>query len=393
MGTLQLRHSESKVISCNTGDTLFQTLLRNHIPPHSVVVFSDDQPVPLFQRIQPETEYEVRVLEEYDYAEMQELYRVDSDFDGLYQFRRLQLTPSELSIGSHPHGPDELVESVEGRLLSVIDEHDLIEPNDSVLLAYSGGIDSSALLQALDSIRGALPEFELMTATLEDYWTKNDSRTRRDEPKIDAVDAHVVPSERITDVYNLNRSVTDVLDGIYRGDGDVLSIANNINRRMFEWFGTEHGVDKICIGDHSSDIIAGVLAEVFKGTERGARNVPRQTNTPVDYIYPLTYHTKRELYLYQYIQTGTVKADDGFDPWELNRPYRHYCYFLADLLQSYCPGLIYWMVQAASPDGRVDRELSACQNCGKTSRVPNPAESTFCNTCLELKSFGYLNRR
>ena len=383
---------ENDSLSCRSGDTLFEALSRHRVPPHSAVAFLDGDPVPLGHRIQSGTVYDVHVIEGYDYDAMRGLYGADGDGDGIYESRQLRMTPSSVSIDRESCGPAELTASVERRLLSTITDHSLIEPDESLLLAYSGGIDSTALLLALEAIRDDLPAFDLTTVTLGDYWVDEDTERRTDVLDTHDIENHVIPPEQIARTYNLDRSVTEVVAGIHRrDDGDVLSIANEFNRRMFEQFAAERDIDKICVGDHTSDILAGMISGLFEGSIRDVGNVPARSVGPLQYVYPAAYHSKRELYLYQYLRTGARTAADGFDPWELNKPYRHFYYYLADLVQSYCPGILHWLTRYGGSGGPADTELRRCRNCGKRYPAPDSAADGRCSTCERLDAFGYLD--
>jgi tRNA(Ile)-lysidine synthase TilS/MesJ len=283
---------------------------------------------------------------------------------------------------------EELSGAVEKLLLDVVERYNLFK-NDRIVVAYSGGIDSSALLAALASVYPEL-SVEIRTVTLENYWKENKVETKQGQNQADLFPPGVretldlshteISVTEIESVYGLNRPLPGVLREFNQQDLrlDTVSAANSINRRLFERHANRCGTDRICVGDHSTDIIAGIIGSLLTSAPLYRGQFPEHQIGKFSYIFPLAFHTKRELALYLQAHTGKTIEHTGFDPWEMNTAARHFYYYLADILQSFCPGLIY-RLRDRSQDNLIT-DTQSCDNCGKI-KIPSDLIDGRCEVC------------
>lgn len=394
MARLELvdENGETIELACSSGDTIFQSLLRNHIPPESVVVIEDNEPVPTLKTIQAGQTYRAYLMERYNVIAQTERYESRKSDNMATVSRQLSLG-DDVRIDQRELSLNELSATVEKRLVEVIDRYEMFEEDETVAVAYSGGIDSSALLLALTAVADELPAITLRTMTIADYWTGQENTPNREI--LEELDVHndVISPDRLVEIYGLDRSPHEVLTAIQdrQKSIDVLSVANSFNRRLFEEYARENDIQTVCIGNHASDFIAGFFSGIFGGTSRSPDRIPVRQFGPVRYVYPLAFHTKQQLALYRYACNGQMIKNTGFDPWQMNTAYRHYYYYLADIIQSYCPGFIHWLASDLSNDDSHQQDSGFCRNCNKAKSPTDLDKNGHCIVCQMLLSMNFVS--
>lgn len=394
MARLELvdENGETIELACSSGDTIFQSLLRNHIPPESVVVIEDNEPVPTLKTVQAGQTYRAYLMERYNVIAQTEHYESRKSDNMATVSRQLSLG-DDVRIDQRELSLNELSATVEKRLVEVIDRYEMFEEDETVAVAYSGGIDSSALLLALIAVADELPTITLRTMTIADYWTGQETTPNREI--LEELDVHndVISPDRLVDIYGLDRSPDEVLTAIQdrQKSIDVLSVANSFNRRLFEEYARENDIQTVCIGNHASDFIAGFFSGIFGGTSRSPERIPVRQFGPVRYVYPLAFHTKQQLALYRYAYTGQMIKNTGFDPWQMNTAYRHYYYYLADIIQSYCPGFIHFLVSDLSNEDRHQQDFEFCRNCNKAKSPTDLDKNGHCIICQMLSTMNFVS--
>jgi hypothetical protein len=138
------------------GDTVAVTLLRNAIPPASVLTFCDESVIVADDHIvDPARSYVAKLIEGYDITGIRRLF--DSlDSSKPYVRRRLGLAADgRLSMERAALDVPGVADHVESTVWETIEQFRLVEPTDSVVLGLSGGVDSGSLLMLLAAYRDA----------------------------------------------------------------------------------------------------------------------------------------------------------------------------------------------------------------------------------------------
>jgi tRNA(Ile)-lysidine synthase TilS/MesJ len=383
------------------GDRVETILLRHHVPPSSVLVMRDGQPVSDSHLLEDQAGYTAHLIEGYDLRTIRAvLSRLQSDPDAAaaaYAVRRIGFsTAGELETESVGLSLEETAAYVEQKIADTCREFELIREGDRVVIGLSGGVDSSSLLLALDAVRPHLPSFRLIAATFEDF-DREHSRTF--EHAVDlagrlGVEHHVVPAQIAQEVFRLRLPLREILPGLMRTSSahHVMYVDHHTTRRALEVFAERSSFNRIALGLHVTDLLAGLLNGWATGYHVGS--LPVRPIGDVEYVYPLAFVTKRELHLYHLHRTGELARHSFPNPWEINPKDRNFYYYLADLMQSYWPGLETMLIPAHN--WRVRREpplrYEECENCGSTllHQPFSSISSAECDACTLLRSAGYL---
>jgi len=386
-------NGEQTKFECKKDKTLFSSLLAKHIPPLSVLVTTGGKPVSLFERTTQGTVYDVRLLERYDIEAIRELYE-PSATPGSYTAQQLLLCPDELAERRAEWEVNNLTQRVEDHMCSILTDYQMITDGDELLVAYSGGIDSTALLLMLASVRNTRMDFSMTVLCIDDYWDRDVLPGQ--SPDIELLEAlgldyRIATEADIQEIYGLNADVPTVLATLENESENVLAVASHFNRRLYERYTDIVGADHICLGNQSTDLLAGFLGDVIECPEELSVKFPIENVGGYSYLYPLSFHTKQELAVYNALKTGASINHCGFDPWALTDKDTHYYYYLADIIQSYFPGILYWLANDPDATPSAHTEGKTCRQCGKVMPVGSTVDGR-CAVCELLSKHKFTHR-
>jgi tRNA 2-thiocytidine biosynthesis protein TtcA len=134
-------------------------------------------------------------------------------------------------------------------------EHQLIEPNDRVMVGLSGGKDSWALLQILDVIRARAPfPFSIVAVNVDSGYKdfKHDVITRTCQ-------------ERGWEVRIEHTEIGEVMDDLLEANATPCSLCARLRRGVLYRIADEIGATKIALGHHADDFIETLLLNLFFG--------------------------------------------------------------------------------------------------------------------------------
>jgi tRNA 2-thiocytidine biosynthesis protein TtcA len=134
-------------------------------------------------------------------------------------------------------------------------EHQLIEPNDRVMVGLSGGKDSWALLQILDVIGKRTPfPFTVVAVNVDSGYKdfKHDVITRTCQ-------------DRGWDVRIEHTEIGEVMDDLLEANATPCSLCARLRRGVLYRIADEIGATKIALGHHADDFIETLLLNLFFG--------------------------------------------------------------------------------------------------------------------------------
>ncbi|MEU9428336.1 asparagine synthase-related protein [Streptomyces sp. NPDC048342] len=382
------------------GDTVASALLRNFIPPTSVVTYCEQNKLVADDHVlDPAQSYEARLIEGYDLVGIRRLFE-SRDSSASYIRRRLSVADTGmLSMERTPLDLPSAAVHVEATVRETIGEFGLVQGGDRLVLGLSGGVDSGSLLMLLAAYRDAaeLPNVEIEAATFQDFdskWSETfDSAARLAEKH--KVRHHVLEAGLAEEVFHLNRPMAQILMLLMETEDAHLAMYadHHSTRRVLEVYADRLGARKIALGLHTTDLLAGLLNSYTTGFDVGP--IPQRTVGPYEYILPLAFVPKRELHLYYTHFTGHAPKQTTPNQWEFNPGDRNFHYFLADQLQWSWPGIETWMFTAhALQASKHTMAFAACENCGGSmaqQSVTDAAWSGVCDVCALLDRHGWIH--
>lgn len=384
------------------GESIDALLLRYNIPPASALVMRDGVPVVDSHRIEPDANYVAALIEGYDIGSIRAFYAAEAapKSEGAYEKRRLNfLRAGSVQTERASLTLEETAALVDGTVLETCTEFELAEPGDSVLVGLSGGVDSSSLAVALSRARQTLPQFRLAAVTFEDYDSKESPTYVHASALAEqlGLEHHIAPATMAEEVFHLNTPLRKILPALMRTESAhfAMYVDHHTTRRALEVFAERNGFNKIALGLHTTDLIAGLLNGWMTGYN--VADIPARTIGHHRYIYPLAFVNKRELHLYHYHRTGQLVRHAHVNGWERNPLDRNFYYYLADRLQSIWPGIETMLFPAHIQRlrGRAELRHEYCDNCG-AAVIHQPftsLESSECDVCCLLRKHGYVHRK
>jgi tRNA(Ile)-lysidine synthase TilS/MesJ len=216
-------------------------------------------------------------------------------------------------------------------------------------VGLSGGVDSSSLLISLKKLSAQIG-FKITAATFEDFdslssptFTNAQSLSKRL-----SVDHKLISASLVSDTFRLKKSIREILPELMNTQYAhyAMYADHHTTRRALEIFSKEVEATKIVLGLHTTDIIAGLLKSLTTGYY--VADIVKRQIGEFTYIYPLMFVPKKELHIYYYANMGKYAVHSFPNTWEVNPTDRNYYYYLADMLQTYFPGIENLLFEAHS---------------------------------------------
>jgi len=382
------------------GDTVAVTLLRNAIPPTSVLTFCDESTIVADDHVvDPASSYVAKLIEGYDIAGIRRLF--DSrDSSKPYVRRRLSLAANgSLDMERTALDVPGVAGHVEGTIRETIEQFRLVAPTDTVVLGLSGGVDSGSLLMLLAAYRdAAAPGLEIHAATFQDFdskWSETFDFARRLADR-HQVSHQVLDPDCAEEVFHLNRPLAQILMYLMETEDAhvTMYVDHHTTRRVLEVHADRLGTPKLALGLHTTDLLAGLMNSYTLDFDMGG--IPDRMVGPYTYVFPLAFVPKRELHLYYLHKTGHAPKQTEPNQWEFNPSDRNFLYYLADQLQWQWPGIETWMFTAHSRRAsQVTPNFLACQNCGASVLDQSSDRQEWlgiCDVCEVLDKHGWVSR-
>jgi hypothetical protein len=396
------RTGRRDLLAAEPGERLEEVLRRNDIPPASALALREGEPVSDATRVEDGESYEVSLIEGYDIASIRHAYeRLRELSDGLpsaYTKRRLTLgRDGSIEVEASELDLEAVIDYVEETILETCESFELLGNGSRVLVGLSGGVDSGSLLLGLSSLRQRWPALEIVAVTFEDF-DMDTSPTFAQAAEIAelAKAEHVVaPADLADEIFHLNRPLRDVLPALMETPSahHAMYVDSHTTRRVLEVVAEQRGIDRIALGLHASDLVAGLLNGFMTGYPSGS--LPARTIRELTFVYPLAFLAKRELHLYFLQRVGRLARHTTPNPWEHAPLDRNFYYYLADQLQSNWPSLetLLLVAQRRSSSNEGILRYGSCANCGSAfMQMPLAAAATDeCDVCRVLRDAGFID--
>lgn len=400
------RRGGLEAIPHDDGETVASALIRNGIPPASVLVYrnTDDSVVADYAALAVDNLYTARLIEGYDLQGIRRLYGEDlhgaspeTSKSELYLKRRLAIAADgSMRMERHLLDPASAATHVEDTVFDTIERFELISPGDKVVLGLSGGVDSGSLLMLLSRYRSTRQDrpFSLVAATFQDFDSRDSEAFKYSSELAHraGVDYRLLEAGLAEQVFNLGRPLAQILMLLMETDDahQAMYVDHHTTRRVLEVFASDEGSNTVALGLHTTDLLAGLLNSWTSGYDMGG--LPRRQVGEFNYLLPLMFVPKRELHLYYTTQVGHLPKQTIPNQWEFNPLDRNFYYFLADQMQWYWPGMQHWLLTAHAAQATAEPSFRSCQNCQASTReiVGAPAWSGLCDVCSLLDKHGWL---
>jgi len=197
--------------------------------------------------------------------------------------------------------------SIENKVGATISRYEMLQPNDKIMVAVSGGKDSVTLLHILAKIEKAFPEATLCAVTVDEG-----IRDYRDEALKFAVKncrrlgvEHIVTSFKEMYGYKLDELVSMIRE---KGEMELTpcSYCGVLRRRALNTAAREAGVDKLATGHNLDDETQTMILNILHGDAlRIARVKPVLTVIHpklIQRVKPFCEVPEREIAFYAYLK-------------------------------------------------------------------------------------------
>lgn len=395
--TFQDRLQNSNQLSSFGGERLIDLLRRYCIPQNSVVCLSEGIPINEECLVESNKSYTIQLIEGYDIHQILNRYNnyKVSDNKNYLKTKFLLDIKGDVVTERAELSLEELSEYVFQTFLQTAKEYQLFKKGDKVLIGLSGGVDSSALAILLSQLRSQF-DIEVVCATFEDTDLNNSNTFKNAFNLCDTLglDHKVISKNIAEEVFNLKKPLGEILKELMKTEHShfTMYIDHHTTRRCLEVFASQNGINKIALGLHTTDLVAGLLNSYT--TNYFIAGIPKREIGKHEYIYPLAFLSKKELHLFYFSELKKLAKHTHPNEWELNPLDRNFYYYLAEQFQCLWPGIEHYLFEAHEQKLSKYRfpEFTQCKNCGShvLQQVFEKLNEDMCDVCKVFKKTNYL---
>jgi len=166
---------------------------------------------------------------------------------------------------------------------SAIHDYSMIAPEDKVVVAISGGIDSIAMLKVLCDLRKAAPvQFEIIPVHIKTGFEKGFEKV-----------AIWIYNELHLEVIEVDSRISAVLEKVSDPEKSTCALCSRLRRGILYGLAPRINASSIALGHHMDDIIETFLLRCFFTGQIGAMAPSRVSNDGKNrVIRPMAYCTK-----------------------------------------------------------------------------------------------------
>lgn len=395
--TFQDRLQNSNQLSSFDGERLIDLLRRYCIPQNSVVCVLEGIPINEESLIESHKSYTIQLIEGYDIHQILNRYNnyKVSDNKNYLKTKFLLDIKGDVITERAELSLEELSEYVFQTVLQTAEEYQLFKKGDKVLIGLSGGVDSSALAIVLSQLRSRF-DIEVICATFEDTDLNNSNTFKNAFHLCDTLglDHKVISKNIAEEVFKLKKPLGEILKELMKTEHShfTMYIDHHTTRRCLEVFASQNGINKIALGLHTTDLVAGLLNSYT--TNYFIAGIPKREIGEHEYIYPLAFLSKKELHLFYFSELKKLAKHTHPNEWELNPLDRNFYYYLAEQFQCLWPGIEHYLFEAHEQKLSKYRfpEFTQCKNCGShvLQQVFEKLNEEMCDVCKVFEKTNYL---
>ena len=263
---------------------------------------------------------------------------------------------------------EEFVKYMEQTFADGILINNLIEENEDVGLAMSGGRDSLSLGYFLSRTKDKLPNFNIKSIHVGTFSKPAETKFAQEIANQFDFDFTLVTNEEVQKLFNIKKTPHEVLDFIKYDFNKSYSIGAThiIMRAAVENAAKKQGLKKLTYGLMGEDLMASIIKGFFVGMPF---NGPFKNQLGrFELIYPLWPISKKELTLYLDAIVPNHNKQGSPSEFERGALSRDIYYMIADTLETILPGASMQLFQAQKMTNTFLKpyEYQECKNCGIT---------------------------
>ena len=266
----------------------------------------------------------------------------------------------------------------------------LLENEDKLVFGLSGGVDSTTLVHVFGQLKKMYPKLEIFAVTYDDFQSKNDPIITfvKNVAAENGIPHYIVSELKVRKRFNLRKSIKKILSELMNTEDahKVMYLDHHFTRVSLEIMAREKNVQKICLGVHATDLLAGILNSFTTGFPAGI--IPKREISDFTYVYPLCYTTKKEMKYYLHAKDVPHFSSNKVKSWEMNPLDRNYYYYLADIIQDYWPGCFQYFFHGSNILNKEKKTYRECSNC--CSFFISTDNSKRCDVCDILAKHNYI---
>lgn len=389
------------IMDANISEPISSFLNKNHIPIDSVIVKKNGMIVDdWLERIESDGEYTVEMVRAYHLPDLLSLLRLwDTKImsgklkvkDDSYYTKRMFLhndSDGDYTANQASFNKEEFVKYLDRNFVDGILLNDLIEENDRIALAMSGGRDSLSLGYFFSRNKSDLPKHKISSFHVSTFSKPKETEFSKEIAEQFNFEHNVITNNEVKELFRLTKDPNEVLDFIKYDYNKSYSIAGThiIMRTAVENAARKQGFKKLSYGLMKEDLMSTVIKCIFVGFPF---NGPfGRKFGDFDIIYPLWPISKKELTLYLEAIKPSHNRQESPSQFERGSLSRDIYYLIADTIETILPGSGLQLLnsQKTTLKHLKPNEYKQCKNCTGTYSTSYQPEYTLIDR--EYKDIG-----
>lgn len=273
------------------------------------------------------------------------------------------------------------VKYVERKVAKTISEYKLVEKNDFIGVAVSGGKDSITVLHLLNKLQHKKKHFELLAIAVDEGIAGYRS--------LDALKEYCKEEDIKLHTFSFKEEFSFSLDdGLKKTSKKPCSLCGVLRRTVLNKEARKLGVNKLATGHNLDDEAQSVLMNYLKGnTDRSIRLGPKTSAVKnekfIQRIKPLYFLSEKEVATYAFLKKFPVKFTECPNT---SLSFRNGVRDLLNDFESKYPGTKHALINSflellpVMIKAHKGKSARSCINCGE------PSSSDVCNACKMIES-------
>lgn len=291
------------------------------------------------------------------------------------------------------------LEYVTDTFKNFIKKEKIVEKGDSLLVGYSGGMDSTVMIKMLTDPEMIEQNFSLSAATISNIGGTHDRNFVKAFCKENNVEHSFIEQDEIMSTFKMRTSLSTTMKTLLgsRYNQHAINLFQRILTRMLQKTAEDKSLNKVALGLERESMINTILALMMTGEP--VAGIYKKFDGKSTIVSPMMCLFRKEEVLYQYIkmpywmEIPKENANDASRYDLYGSEWRGLLMLLAGHIIDEFPGIDMYLENSSEKLLDMIKPkvvFKYCDNCEGSYVYLDSSDSNMCEVCLKLKELNLL---